>query len=386
LHTRSTGQKSPNIIFVIRYFHPFIGGREKQTLNLASVLVQRGITVEIITSRFYRSWPRQEVIQGVPVCRLPSPRIKIIGGVIFLCFLWSHLYKRRARFDMIHAFQVGYSSALAILAGKLFKKPTILNLAGSGRGGDINRHKRSPWGRVFLALCRLASRTVILNREMKRELGTIGYDQQAIVHIPNGVDRAVFKPSSDRKARRKEIGVNDETILLYTGRLAREKGVDFLIRACSRLTPHSIPFKLYIVGNGPERSRIRKLIVQNHLEDRVQLVPGVTDVTVFLNIADIFVMPSLHEGMSNSVLEAMACALPVIATRVSGNRELIEHDISGLLVDRDDEGHLTRAILDLISHPEKARKLGATAQKTVTEHFNLDTVAERYILLYRSLT
>jgi len=93
-------------------------------------------------------------------------------------------------------------------------------------------------------------------------------------------------------------------------------------------------------------------------------------------------MPSLHEGMSNSILEAMACALPVIATRVSGNMELIEHTINGLLVDRDDEEHLTRAILDLISQPEKARKLGAAAQKTV---FSLDTVAEQYILLYKSL-
>ncbi len=381
---RLTNQNSSKIVFIIRYFHPFIGGLEKKTLNLAAALVERGIAVEIITSRFSAAWPARDNIKNVPVCRLFSPRIKILGGMIFLVLLCWHLVKNRFRIHIIQAFQVGYSSAAAIVTGTLLSKPTILNISSSGTGGDVNRHRKTPWGWLFLRCCRLASRIVILNQGMYAELKGIGYPEKTIVKIPNGVDLTTYRVTEKRHYWRETIGVQNEKLILYTGRLSAEKGVDVLIAAYAALDK-SLPSKLYILGDGPETARLRQLITYYRQEDRVMMQPAVDDVTPYLYSADIFVMPSYFEGLSNSVLEAMACGIPVIATRVTGNKELITDGITGLLVEPHNKAQLTEAISYLIKNPDEGSELGRKVQELVKEHYDLYLVAERYITLYQDL-
>ena len=381
---RLTNRDSSKIVFVIRYFHPFIGGLEKKTLNLAAALVERGIAVEIITSRFSAAWPAHDKIKNVPVCRLFSPRIKMLGGMIFLALLCLYLVKNRFRIHVIHAFQVGYSSAAAIMIGTLLSKPTILNISSSGPGGDVNRHRKTPWGRLFLRCCRLASRIVILNQEMYAELKGLGYTETAIVKIPNGVDLTTYRVIDKRHCWRETFGLQNEKLILYTGRLSAEKGVDVLIAAYAALDG-SLPTKLYILGDGPEAARLTHLISHYHLEDRVLIQPAVEDVTGYLFSADIFVMPSHFEGLSNSVLEAMACGMPVIATRVTGNKELVTDGINGLLVEPRNTAQLTEALSYLIKNPDKGSELGRRAHELVKEHYDLYTVAGKYINLYQDL-
>ena len=376
--------KSQKIIFVIRYFHPFIGGLEKKTMNLASALVERGIAVEIITSRFSAAWPARDNIKNVPVCRLFSPRIKILGGMIFLVLLCLYLVKNRCRIHIIQAFQVGYSSAAAIMIGTLLSKPTILNISSSGTGGDVNRHRKTPWGWLFLKSCRLASRIVILNQEMFAELKGLAYPEKALVKIPNGVDLTTYRVIDKRHCWREKIGLQNEKLILYTGRLSAEKGVDVLIAAYAALDK-SLPTKLYVLGDGPETARLKQLIRHYSMEDRVLIKPALDDVTSYLFSADIFVMPSHFEGLSNSVLEAMACGIPVIATQVTGNKELVTDGINGLLVETRNTAQLTEAISHLIKNPDKGSELGRRAHELVKEHYDLDTVAEKYITLYQDL-
>jgi glycosyltransferase involved in cell wall biosynthesis len=384
LRMNTADEKSLKIIFVIRYFYPFIGGLEKKALNLAAALVQRGVRVEIVTSRFFNKWPQKETIQGIPIYRLPSPRIKIAGAFIYLFSLCSYIFNNRKNICIIHAFQVGYSSALAVFMGRLFNKPTILNLAGSGGGGDICRHRSTPWGRVFLFFCCRALRIVIVNQEMYRELKTVAYDVRSIVRIPNGVDLKTFKPAENRDLVREKMGMQGKTLILYTGRLSREKGLDFLIRVFSKLAPEE-PAILYIIGDGPERSRLQNQVRNATLENAVHIRKAVNDVVPFLQAADIFIMPSWHEGLSNSILEAMACGLPVIATRVEGNAELIEHGVNGLLVAPGNDAQLVTACLSLISDSAQARALGQNAQKTVHGKYTMEQVVEQYITLYTSI-
>jgi glycosyltransferase involved in cell wall biosynthesis len=384
-NTGNNGEKkSQKIIFVIRYFHPYIGGLEKQTLRLAQALIQRGMCVEVVTSRFFSDWQKQEMINGVSVHRLASPRIKVLGALIFLISLSFYLVKNRSRCEMIHAFQVGYSSAVAIFWGTIFSMQTILNLAGSGRGGDIRRHKMTPWGRIFLFLCGYASRIVVLNQEMLQELQTISYHSLQAVYIPNGVDLTVFKPAADRELLRKQLQIFGDKIVLYTGRLSREKGLDFLIRAFASLST-AVPAQLYVIGNGRELSRLQRLIRMYNAEQRIRLLPAVQEVTAYLQVADIFVMPSLYEGLSNSILEAMACGIPVIATRVSGNAEVIEDGVTGILVDRTDYHNLSQALTELLEHPEKAHVLGLRAQQLVHAKYDLETVSQQYLNVYNRL-
>jgi len=372
------------IIFVIRYFHPFIGGLEKKALNLANQLIQRGISVEVVTSRFRRNWPAHELIKGVPVSRLPSPRIKVFGALVFLFCLGRYLVKTRHHYNIVHAFQVGYSSAFAIILGNLLAKKTVLNLSGSGSGGDIHRHRRTPWGIMFLILCRLATRIVVLNRQMTKELRTIFYNDDFIVLIPNGVDLNTYRKNNDCTTLKSTLGIGEEKIILYTGRLSQEKGVDFLIHAYATL-PVSVLARLYILGDGPDRQRLLDLIEQLHLGGRVVMVPGVEDVSSFLQISDIFVMPSRFEGLSNSILEAMACGVPVIATRVTGNVDLIEDGVTGLLVSPGDVRELAGALATILANPEKGKDLGRRARDMVHHSYNLNTMVDRYSSLYKSL-
>jgi L-malate glycosyltransferase len=377
----TSGAKPPAILFVIRYFHPYIGGLEKQTLNLASVLRQRGISVAIVTSRFYTAWPREDLINGVPVYRLPSPRIKVVGAIIFLVSLSRYLFKNRNHFAVVHAFQVGYSSALTIFLCSIFAKPAILNLAGSGKGGDVCRHRRTPWGRVFLYLCSFASRIVVKNREMIAELQSISYHPRNTVYIPNGVDLTIYHEADDQESLRKQLGIGEEKIILYTGRLSREKGVDFLIHAYGSLSLN-IPTKLYILGTGHDLSRLQKLVRYYNMEHKITMLPAVDDIVSYLQIADVFVMPSRYEGLSNSILEAMACAVPIVATRVSGNIEVIADGVTGVLVSREHYQNLTAALAYLLAHPDKARALGLEAKQTVHEKYDLQIIAEQYVTLY----
>ena len=304
--------------------------------------------------------------------------------MIFLVLLCLYLVKNRSRIHIIHAFQVGYSSAAAIVIGTLLSKPTILNISSSGPGGDVNRHRKTPWGRLFLRCCRLASRIVILNQEMYAELKSIGYPENDTVKIPNGVDLTTYRVNDKRHYWREKIGVQNEKLILYTGRLSAEKGVDVLIAAYAALD-RSLPTKLYILGDGPETARLKQLITHYHLEDRVMMQPAVDDVTGYLFSADIFVMPSHFEGLSNSVLEAMACGIPVIATRVTGNKELVTDGINGLLVEPYNAAQLTEALSYLIKNPDKGSELGRHAQELVKEHYNLYRIAEKYLTLYQDL-
>lgn len=372
------------ILFVIRYFHPYIGGMEKQALNLAAALHHGDVSVEVVTSRFYKAWSKREIIKGVPVNRLTSPRIKIVGAFIFLICLGLYLLKNRSHFNIIHTFQVGYTSAMAILLGRILSKPTVLKLASSGIGGDVNRHRRTPWGRIFLFLGRLSLRTITLNNQMRAELIRANYNKNNLVHIPNGVDIKAFHRTNEPESLKKRKGVENEKIILYIGRLSPEKGLDFLIRAYAKLDP-ALKAKLYIVGEGPELARVQGLIKKYCLEKRVTFFQGVAEVISFLQIAEIFVMPSRFEGLSNAILEAMACELAVVATNVEGNAELITDGVNGLLVAKDDEVALTNALTLLLTFPEKARDLGGKGKEWVEKTYDLEKIAEKHIQLYKNL-
>ena len=378
-------QDTPVIFFVIRYFHPFIGGLEKKTLNLASALIERGMRIEIITSRFYPAWPEKDLVKNVPAYRLPSPRIKVLGASVFLVALCWYLFKQRTRIKIIHTFQVGYCSAAAIVMGKLLSKPTVLSLSGSGIDGDIMRHKRTPWGRLFLFFCRSASRIVILNTAMYQELKSIACVDTAIVKIPNGVDLITYRETDNKHPWKRKIGADAETVILYTGRLAAEKGVEFLLRAYGALRM-ARPTKLYILGTGPQLPLLQKLVQQYQLESTVALLPPVDDILPFLSGADIFVMPSRSEGLSNSILEAMACGLPVIATRVAGNTDLIEDGVNGVLIEPGNVNHLTNVLTQLITDNEKAAALGLRARQMVCEKYDLQNIAKEYVNLYSRIS
>jgi len=374
-------QNPVSVFFVSRYFYPFVGGLENRVYRIACALAARGIRVTIITSRISPEFPPQQTLDGVSIYRLASPRMKIFGACMFIARLICFLFKKRTQYQALHTFQVGHSSAAAICIGRLLRKPVFLHLSGGGSGGDIGRHLKTPWGWIYLALCRFASTIVVLNAQMQRELKILLYSAARIACIPNGVDTAFYQPHNNRIQLKQSMGLPEAPILLYTGRLSAEKGVATLVHAYA-LLKHSSAAALYIIGSGPEQQHIERLIQKLQLDNRVTLLPALNDIRPYYQCSDIFVMPSFHEGISNSVLEAMACALPVVATNVTGNTDLVRDRHNGLLVPADNAPALAAALDELLDNPDKAREMGARGQHIAQTQYCFKEMMDHYCALY----
>jgi glycosyltransferase involved in cell wall biosynthesis len=386
IHTQVQKLNNKKIIFVVRYFYPFIGGLEKRALSLAAALTRRGVPVEIVTSRFHSSWAKKECMQGVPVVRLFSPRIKCIGAVFFLSSLIMYFVRNRKAIGLVHAFQVGYSSGAAILLARACGTPALLSLSSSGHGGDVLRHKKSPWGKLFLFLCSRASCVIALNDRMITELEEIGHPGTGIVKIPNGVDITLYNKDDNFQKQVPGPDVSeDRQIIVYTGRLSPEKGLDVLIESLARLRTSGTAH-LYIIGSGPERGRLTDMVTSRGLESSVHFVPAADDVRPYLRSADVFVMPSQFEGMSNAILEAMASSLCVVATRTAGNSELITDGVTGMLAEPGDAESLADALSFVLGNPDTAQRIGDNARALVAEKYNLNGIVQRYADLYAHIT
>ena len=373
-----------NILFTIRYFYPFIGGTEKQALALASSLVKRGVNVKIITSRFERKWPKHEIMDEVEVVRLFSPRIKILGALLFLFCLAGYLIKNRKNFSLIHTFQIGYTSSLSIVLAILLRKPSVIKLPSSGWGGDIQRARKTICGKIFLFVAKRATRINTLSTTMEQELKKEAVEPSRLCSIINGVDLLRYNEIKEKGQLRKILGLSNKKTIIYTGRLSVEKGVDFLIHSYSKVR-EEIACQLIIIANGPERENVVQLLDHCNVSESVLLIEEVDDIASYLNVSDVFVLPSRFEGLSNSLLEAMACGLPVISTRVGGSIDIIKNGINGLLIDVDNEEQLTQAISKVLNDPLQGIEMGRNARKTIEESYDLNKITDRYLELYKKL-
>ena len=373
-----------NILFIIRYFYPFVGGTEKQALSLASSLVKKGVNVKIITSRFERKWPKHEVMDEVEVIRLFSPRVKILGALLFLFCLAGYLIKNRKNFSLVHTFQIGYTSSLSILLGNLLRKPSVIKLPSSGWGGDVQRARKTICGKIFLFVAKRATRIITLSTTMEQELKKEAVEPSRLCSIINGVDLLRYNEIKEKGQLRKILGISNKKTIIYTGRLSVEKGVDFLIHSFSKVK-EEIACQLIIIANGPERENVARLLDHHHLSKSVILIEEADEIARYLNAADVFVLPSRFEGLSNSLLEAMACGLPVISTRVGGSVDIINDGINGLLIDVDNEEQLARAISKVLNEPLQGIEMGRNARKKIEDSYDLNKITDRYLELYNKL-
>ncbi len=183
-----------------------------------------------------------------------------------------------------------------------------------------------------------------------------------------GVDASLFKAEPHRTESRVPQ-------LVSVGRLTPAKGQVLLVQACAQLRDSGVPFHLTMVGDGPDRSRVEAVIAQHKLQPQVTLTGSLTQegVRQTLAEADVFVLPSLAEGIPVVLMEAMASYVPCISTPVNGIPELIEHGITGLLATPGDVISLVQQLTALCTQPEMRRDIALAAYAKVTSHFDLLT-------------
>ncbi len=371
-------EHNPRVLMVLSYFHPFRGGAENQALLLSENLRHKGLDVSVLT-RSFNNLPAGEVLRTVPVYRaIKTVNVRTLFGV---CYFFSSLFfmiAKRKQYDILHCHIVqGFHSAAAVIAGRLLKKKVVLKIANTGVSSDFIHLKQVLGGRFILRLLKKADRLIATSQQSAIEARREGFLDQQITMIPNGVDTRRFKSAAGNASSR--------TRIVCVGRLVKVKGMDILIEAFGQLKREGLCRRLDIVGGGPERTTLSEKAVNLGCDEGIRFHGEVGNVEDFFDTTCIFVQPSLAEGMSNVLLEAMACGLPVIATRTGAAMDIIEDGVNGLLVDTDSAGQIRDAVQKIMSDEAFAQALGNNARKTVENTCSIDSVARKYIELYREL-
>lgn len=373
------------VVMIVRLFHPWVGGMERQAMKLAMALQSQGVEVRILTGRWFRGTRRNEFIDGIRVTRHHTlwegfgvRGLRRIGGVMYMVTLAVHLILHRREYDVIHVHGLSYHAYVAVKVGHKLGKPVVVKLANSGVASDIVKMREGrhlPLTRLMLPTALRADRLVALNPLSADELSEQGVMTGSIARIPNGVELGDTV---------RDFGIGDPAVLLFVGRLHEQKAVDVLLRAMAVLSA-SIPAELIVAGDGPERSDLERLVVELGIDEVVHFLGMVDDIDAELQRADVLVLPSRAEGLSNTLLEAMACSLPVVASCITANRNLIEEGRTGRLFRLDDADDLAKVLRGLLEDDVARAEIGLAGRKLVEDTYSVEQVAAEYRILYGAM-
>lgn len=284
---------------------------------------------------------------------------------------------RQAKPDLVHLHS-GRATWLGGIAGWRAAVPAV-----STRRMD--RRVRRGLRTRFLyatALCR----TVAISEAVARCLSEGGVPDAMIRVVPSAVDPERLHPQRTREAVRAELGhVADEDCLVAVASLHQRKGLDVLVKALARLTRAGHRPRLSIAGEGPRHASLEAQAAECGLADRVNFLGRRHDVADLLAACDVFVLPARQEGLGVAALEAMAMGRPVVASRVGGLGEAVQHEVNGLLVPPDDPEALAGALERLLADPELARRLGAAGPERIRERYSAEAMVEGYERVYAEI-
>ncbi|MBU6272749.1 MAG: TIGR03088 family PEP-CTERM/XrtA system glycosyltransferase [Betaproteobacteria bacterium] len=364
-----------------------IGGMENGLVNLINGLPEGFADHAVIAfTEISADFARRIRRPGVRLLALHKPPGQTAR---ILPQLWREL--RRLRPSIFH------TRNLATLEGQ-----TAAWLAGVPRrvhgehGWDVGDLDGSSPGPLRLRRCLrpLVHHQVALSEPIRRYLTTrVGVADTRVSRICNGVDTVRFAPCADRVAARTRLAGDalpgDAFVIGAVGRLAAVKNLPMLVEAVALAGKQDARFRerarLALVGDGPQRAELEALVATRGLAERTWFAGARDDIPECLGLLDALCLPSLAEGISNTVLEAMACGVPVLATAVGGNAELVEEGVSGWLVASGDAPALADRLLRCFALPEALREAGRAARARAVTQFSLAAMLDGYHAMYAGM-
>lgn len=355
---------------IVGWLH--FGGRENGVVNL----------VNSLDPNVFENYIFSFVRDGSFTARVIPGRCKIIefgeklGGDY-------RLYFKLARAFRAHKIQIAHTHGWGtLLEGMVAAKLARVSAVVHGEHGTIKDDTKA---HIYLQrlMWHAADEILSVSEALRRKLSqTINFPEHRIRVIANGVDLHRFTAARDRSAWKCRLNLPPDALTFGTvGRFVPVKCYPVLIEA-SRWIFERIPNSyLVLVGDGPLRSQLVRLAGDYQMRDRVRFLGWRSDVPEILNALDIYVLASESEGMSNTILEAMASGLPVVATSVGGNVELVDRSW-GLLVPPYNSKSLADAISILLGAPGKREIMGRLGRQHVEEHFSLEAMAQNYADVY----
>jgi glycosyltransferase involved in cell wall biosynthesis len=403
--SRETTRK-PGICLLTETYYPVVGGGETQARVLAEDLEARGFGVIVVTRRSSSTLRKFERIGGVIVCRTPPVGAGPLKRWTMVLACLPVLLRRRHEYDLIYVSGFKALGLTAVAVSRLLGKRCVLKADSNGEmsGAFFERGRRSlnlasesPLFRLFLTvrnhILRRADRFVAISTDIAEELHRHGVQPEAVELVTNSVDTKLFSPVNDStKAalRQKLLLPADRTIVTFTGRLVSYKGLPLLLRVWEQVQRQHGRAMLLLVGSGGLdvhncEADLREFAQAKRLHS-VRFTGDVHNVYEYLQASDIFVFPTEKEAFGISLIEAMACGLPVIATPVGGIKDFLVGGQNGLQVDPGSFTMLYDALHRLLSDSSLAATLGAAALGTARSRYSRDVVSAKYINLFNRVS
>ena len=364
----------------IQSFRPTVGGSELQLERLLPHLAARGVSVTVLT-RAHRDAPRLELLVGGELRRTRLGGTSPLASLAFVIGSLRYVIRRRRQIDVLHS-HGALSPGTVALGARLLGLPAMVKVLRTGYRGDFDRLHTKPGGR--LRARQLAKRVWFIapSAETREELLARGVPATRIFTIPNGVDTKVFRPAAatERMRLRSELGLPGGILGISACRLEAVKQLDTLMHALEQVRE----LHLVIVGDGPQRRQLEALARRVGVEHRVGFAGLSNRVPDYLRASDAFFLPSRSEGMSNALLEAMACGLACIATPVGGTRELLREG-RGIVAATASVSAWSEAMGRVVDDARLRRRMGALAARYARESLAIEATAERIVDAYRTV-
>jgi glycosyltransferase involved in cell wall biosynthesis len=348
--------------------------------ELSAQQVERGHDVDVISWRRNGACSEERVAEGFTIHRLNGLNLNF-GGLIqeypYLPELPSKLEELRP--DVVHGeSHLFLPTVQAVRKAKKLGLPCVVTVHGvfADRGGVVNLAQKAYLHTLGLEVLRNADRVICLTQKDADEIGRLGCPLEKIRLVPNAVDTELFKPCNERESN----------LVVWVGRFVHEKGVEYLIEAARIVADTVKDVRFLLIGYGPLKGEIIKLVHERGLEKIVRIVGPLSrnEIAEVLGRATVFAFPSLKEGLPLAVLEAMACGVPVVGSDVSGVNDLVEDCVTGLLVPPLDSMPLAKSVLSLLLDAGLRNKISVNARRAIIEEYGWDKVMKKLDAIYHA--
>lgn len=375
------------VVMMVNEFSPLpVGGAETQAERLSEYFAKHGWQVWVVT-RHADGLLEREDRSGFQIVRPKTIGHGKMRTISFMLGALVYLLKMRRHYQILHAHLAFGPAFVAVLLGRFFGKKVIVKLGGSNAIGDVQVSMKTWRGRLrFWAIRRWADIVVALTDVMRNEALQIGIPPERIRILNNGIDASAYVYSAEEKLQaKKQLGQAGNPIALFVGRLDPVKSLTTVIDGMEIARTSNPALRFMIVGDGIERAALELQVKQQGLEGNVIFAGDQRDVSPYLKAADMFVLPSLTEGISNALLEAMASSLPCLATPVGGNNEVLDYGKYGVMLPVADVQAWANALLELGSDPGKRQLLGQKARERIMTTYDFSVVGAQYEQMYNEL-
>jgi glycosyltransferase involved in cell wall biosynthesis len=371
-NSRKYGRKESGLsLFQIDAGREWRGG-QRQALLLARELERKGY------DSIFCVQPKSPLHQKAASSGVRVFPLKIRSELDLLAVFRLSLAMKAKKCVLVHSHDA-HAAAIGLMAASFARVPVRV----------ISRRVDFPLKKNFLSRLKYGERTdriIAISKGVKKVLVKSGVNSRTIDVIPSGIDFTPYEEAAASNFLREELSLSPEDFLVgIVAHLSDHKGHKYLIDAARLLKEKDPRIKVIIVGEGPLRMELTKQVSSSHLENVVFFLGFREDIPKVLNSLDLFVLSSRQEGMGSSLLDAMACKLPIVATKVGGIPEVVTHGKTGLLVAPKNARALARAILSLYSDRDLASQLGQKGYEAVHEKFSAQAMADKIIHVYEGL-